>query len=307
MVNGTAPTRKQQELHLLNCQVRWPAGESHRGASTWLASGITLEEVQVALLIDVKRLGNRPTDVQKLAVARRRDKLQGQIDDFVRAAMTYLGDEFDDYDQLDLMTVMLDAAELDSAASSSDDSDRPEDVDRYDRPVEFTPETVVIPLPSNIGIERCAEWGVTDLVLQEISLREGQANDALHAIRVNLADKAVLFRTTIRSAKSQARSTRAWARVHSVDRILHFNVQIYSKCRRQLVHLGADDLLTKFRPLEKADLKATTVVADPNARGQRNSTLAWFWSIDVQGDSTSNDWMNECVYAHCLCTCTTWC
>jgi hypothetical protein len=54
--------------------------------------------------------------------------------------------------------------------------------------------------------------------------------------------------------------------------------------------------LAKFWPLEKADLKATTVVADPNAWGQWNGTLAWFWSIDVQGDFTSNDWMNECMH-----------
>ncbi|KAG1836908.1 hypothetical protein F4604DRAFT_1602134, partial [Suillus subluteus] len=295
-----APTRKQQELHLLTRQVRWLAGEIHRGAATWLASAITLEEAQVALLIDVKKLGRRPTDAQKLAIARHRDRLQGQIDEFIRVTVTFLGDQLDEYDKLDLMTMMLDAAELDSAGSSSDDPDWLDDEDRYDTLVKFTPKTLVIPLPSNIGIERCAEWGVADLVLQEISLREGQANDALHAIRVNLADKAVLFRTTVRSAKSQARSTRAWARVHSVDKILHLNVQMYSKCRSQLVHLGADDLLVKLQPLEKADLKATTVVADSNARGQRNSTLAWFWSIDVQGDSTSNDWMNEFYRVHWL-------
>ncbi|KAG1887203.1 hypothetical protein F4604DRAFT_1917014 [Suillus subluteus] len=247
-----ALTRKQQELHLLTRHVRWPAGEIHRGAATWLASGITLEEAQVALLIDVKKLGRRPTDAQKLAIARRHDRTAS--------------DQLDEYDKLDLMTMMLDAAELDSAGSSSDDPDRPDDEDRYDTLVKFTPKTLVIPLPSNIGIERCAEWGVADLVLQEISLREGQANDALHAIRVNLANKAVLFRTTVWSAKSQARSTCAWARVHSVDKILHLNVQMYSKCRSQLVHLSADDLLVKLRPLEKADLKATTVVADPNAR-----------------------------------------
>ncbi|KAG1868316.1 hypothetical protein DFJ58DRAFT_653803, partial [Suillus subalutaceus] len=299
-----APTRKQQELHLLTRQARWLAGEIHRGAVTWLASGITLEEGQVVLLIDVKKLGRRPTDAQKLAIAWRHNRMQGQIDEFVRVAVTFLGDQLDEYDQLDLMTMMLDAAELDSAGSSSDDPDRLDDEDRYDMPVKFTPKTLVIPLPSNIGIERCAEWGIADLVLQEILLREGQANDALHAIRVNLADKAVLFRTTVWLAKSQARSTHAWARVHSVDKILHLNVQIYSKCCSQLIHLGANDLLAKFRPLEKADLKATMVVADPNAHGQRNRTLAWFWSIDVQGDSTSNDWMNECMYAHCLCTCT---
>ncbi|KAG2738524.1 hypothetical protein P692DRAFT_201873906 [Suillus brevipes Sb2] len=271
-----ALTRKQQELRLLNRQGRRPVGETHRGAAMWLASGITLEETQVAILIDVKKLGKQPTNAQKLAIARRRDRLQGLIDEFVRVAVTFLGDQLDEFDQLDLMTVMLEAAELDSEGSSDDDPDHADDEDRYDVPVEFTPETM------------------------EISLREGQANDSLHAIRVNLADKVVLFRTTVRSAKSQSRSTRAWARVHSVDRILHLNVHIYSKCRSQLVHLGADALLAKFWPLEKADLKATTVVADPNARGQRNSTLAWFWSIDVQGDSSSNDWMNEFYRVHWL-------
>ncbi|KAG2099270.1 uncharacterized protein F5147DRAFT_582692, partial [Suillus discolor] len=41
-------------------------------------------------------------------------------------------------------------------------------------------------------------------------------------------------------------------------------------------------------------------VADPNARGQRNATLPWFWSLDVQGDSVSSDWMNEFYRVHWL-------
>ncbi|KAG1814382.1 uncharacterized protein BJ212DRAFT_1274557, partial [Suillus subaureus] len=65
----TTLTKKQQELHLLNCQARWPAGNIYRSAVTWLAAGITLEETQVALLIDVKKLGRWPTNTQKLAVA----------------------------------------------------------------------------------------------------------------------------------------------------------------------------------------------------------------------------------------------
>ncbi|KAG2098276.1 uncharacterized protein F5147DRAFT_656156 [Suillus discolor] len=262
--NSSSMDIYEQELPLLNHQAQWPAGKIHHGAATWLACGTTLEESQVALLIDVKKLGKRPTDTQKLAVARHHDRLQGQLDEFVRVVVTFLGDELHRCDHLDSMTVMLDTAELNSIGSSCEDPDRPDDEDRYDIPVEFNPETMVIPLPSNIGIERCAQWGVADLVLQEISLKEGQANDALHAIRVNLADKAILFHTT------------------------------------QLIHLGADDLLTKYQPLEKADLKATTVVADPNIHGQRNNMLAWFWSIDVEGDSANNDWMNEFYRVHWL-------
>ncbi|KAG1856826.1 hypothetical protein C8R48DRAFT_607977, partial [Suillus tomentosus] len=42
-------------------------------------------------------------------------------------------------------------------------------------------------------------------------------------------------------------------------------------------------------------------VADPNARGQRNNVLAWFWSLDVEGDSDSSDWLNEFYRVHWLC------
>ncbi|KAG1884390.1 hypothetical protein F4604DRAFT_1919569 [Suillus subluteus] len=98
---------------------------------------------------------------------------------------------------------------------------------------------------------------------------------------------------TVQPAKSQATTTRAWAQVHSVEWIINLNTTIYKKCRAQLSHLGTDELLEKYRELEKGDFKATSAVGDPNTRGQRNSTLPWFWSLDVQGDTVSNDWMNE--------------
>lgn len=95
-------------------------------------------------------------------------------------------------------------------------------------------------------------------------------------------------------AKSQAMSTRAWAQVHSVDRAVSINASIYSKCWTHLANLSAaDELLERYRPLLKEHLKVITVVADPNARGQRNKTLAWFWSMDVEGDSGNSNWLNE--------------
>ncbi|KAG2351371.1 hypothetical protein BDR07DRAFT_1307879 [Suillus spraguei] len=44
-------------------------------------------------------------------------------------------------------------------------------------------------------------------------------------------------------------------------------------------------------------MKAASAVADPRSE---YSTLPWFWSLDVQGDSVSNDWMNECERFHSL-------
>lgn len=66
---------------------------------------------------------------------------------------------------------------------------------------------------------------------QEITLREGQANNRLHAIRVHLVDEAVLFKTTVWQARSQATTTtRAWSEVRSVEHIININSTIYKKC-----------------------------------------------------------------------------
>ncbi|KAG2337825.1 hypothetical protein BDR05DRAFT_952340 [Suillus weaverae] len=255
------------------------------------ASGITIKEMQIALAIEMRKMGGHPTETQTLEIGPHRIRLQHTINKFIVGAMRYLGEDFDEDDHIPDMDINFIDDEPDA---NSDDKDSEDDLTPgRNRRVLFQPERVVIPLPSNLGVERCEELGIGDLVRQEITLREGQANDMLHAIRVHLANKAVLFRTTVRLAKSQATTTHVWSQVHSVEWVINLNSTIYKKCRAQLLNLGADQLLEKYRELHKSDLKATSAVADPNARGQRTSTLPWFWSLDVQGDSVSNDWMNE--------------
>ncbi|KAG1841465.1 hypothetical protein C8R48DRAFT_751179 [Suillus tomentosus] len=273
-----APSRKQVELDILQSQGRRPEAHRRLGAATWIASGITIEE--------------HPTETQELSIARRRVTLQHTIDEFNLAAERFLGQDFDvDEDVLDMNLAFVD----DDTDAPKDDWEELDMEPSEDCPAAvFCPKITVIPLPSNIGMARRNELSVTDLVAQEITLREGQANDLLHLLRVHLADKAVLFRTTLRPAKLQAWSTRAWAQVHSVERVIRLNSHIYTKCRQQLVKLEAFGLLEKYRQLDKKDLKTSAAVADPNSWGQRNSTLPWFWSFEVQADSTSSDWMTEC-------------
>ncbi|KAG1837563.1 hypothetical protein DFJ58DRAFT_846405 [Suillus subalutaceus] len=291
---GKSPTRKQQELHLLQAQNHpdhlVTGSLSQREAATWLATGLTIEESQVSLSRDVKRLGRHPTDSQLLRVARLRDKLQTRITGFLEMAPTYLGFEVD-ADEPDSPVDRVHNS-LDEDYSDLDDRDHNPDPEIHHASI-FQPELTIIPLPSNLGMVRCKELGLTDLMKEETALHEGQANDALHAIRVHLGDKAIIFRNTVRSAKSQASSTRAWTQVRSVEKAVNLNARIYSKCRLQLVKLPDHDLLKKYLPLKKEHLKASAAVADPNARGQRDATLAWFWCMDVQGDTSGNDWMTE--------------
>ncbi|KAG1788809.1 hypothetical protein EV424DRAFT_1355962 [Suillus variegatus] len=266
-----APTRKEQELRLLE-----------------LAEGLSIEEAQLTLQMDLRRLGRHPTESQWLDIARRRERLQGDIDRWLTHSLRFLGDGIGDSDiqVMENELLMLEEDEVDETA------------DEFRL---FEPEKMVLPMPSTLGSAKCTELGAADLIQHELALWEGQANDALHNIRVHLADKAVIFCTTVRTAKSQAMSTRAWAQVHSVDRVVCINASIYTKCRTQLAKLGADDeLLERYRPLLKEHLKVSTTIADPNARGQRNNTLAWFWSMDVVGDSQNSDWLNEFYRVHWL-------
>ncbi|KAG1880692.1 hypothetical protein C8R48DRAFT_668103 [Suillus tomentosus] len=254
MYRGRPPSQKQVELNILQSQGNQPKAHRWLGAATWIASDITIEESHIVV------------------------SLQQTIDEFNLAAKQYLGKGFDVDEDVPHMNL----------AFVDDDTDAPEDdweeggiePSEDDPTVLFHPEIAIIPLPSNIGVTRCDELLVTDLIAQEITLREGQTNDLLHAIWVHLTDKAVLFCTTVCSAKLQAQSTRAWA--------------------QQLVKLEAYNTLEKYRELEKKDLKTSVAVVDPNAWGQRNSTLPWFWSFEVQADSTSSDWMTKFYRVHWL-------
>ncbi|KAG2105107.1 uncharacterized protein F5147DRAFT_775427 [Suillus discolor] len=273
-----APTRKQQELRLLQAQnhPEHPVNNSpgRQGAATWLATGLTIEESQISLL------------------ARCRDKLYAHITSFLEMAPTYLGVEVDVNDPDFLVNIVGNSLHDDCEDYSDLDDNDNADPDINDASI-FQPELTVIPLPSNIGQVKCKELGLTDLMNEEITLHEGQANDTLHAIRVHLGDKAVIFCNTVRSAKSQASSTRAWTQVRLVETAVNLNASIYSRCRSQLAKLPDHDLLKKYLPLKKEDLKASSAVADPNACGQRDTTLPWFRSLDVQGDTSGNDWMTE--------------
>ena len=154
-------------------------------------------------------------------------------------------------------------------------------------------DKVKIPLPSNLSEVQCHRFGILGLWQKELKLRE--ANDALHEIRLALANKAVLFRTDVRHASSHAKTTRAWSKVHSMDTILQRHTSVYRQCRKAIIDLGADELcLNRYRPLKDEDLKVTAAAAGPNSRGHCNDTLAWFWSMDVPRDTEANDWMSEC-------------
>ena len=92
------------------------------------------------------------------------------------------------------------------------------------------PDQAKLPLPSNLGHDKCMAISAHHLIKQELKLHAGQANDALHEIQLTLADKAVLFHTNIRHASSHVKTTQAWGKVNAMDALLTQQVAIYWKC-----------------------------------------------------------------------------
>ncbi|KAG1795013.1 uncharacterized protein HD556DRAFT_1365543 [Suillus plorans] len=247
-----APSKTEIELRLLEEGNAHNAAPSHRSVAT----------AQIALLIETQRLD----------ITRQCDWLQGQIDGFTRSALTHLGEGFDADDEPDDLNVDI----LD------DLDDDPADFTETSHTWTNSPELTVIPLPSNLGVDRCRQCMAEDLIPLEMSLREGQANDALHNLRIYLCNKAILFQSTVRQAKSQALKTRAWSQVMSVQQAVSLHASIYTKTRKQMMKLElGQDQLEKYKPLLHEQLKISTAVGDPNARGQRNESLAWFWAVEV--------------------------
>ena len=163
-------------------------------------------------------------------------------------------------------------------------------------------EAVVLPLPSYLGLDRCQQLGLDDLANQELQLQQGQANDSLHEMQLALADKAVLYRMDVRHGRNYNMTMRAWKKVADMEAIVRRHATVYRRCRQQMVALGVGPaILNRYQILQDTDLRVSTAVSDPNARGHQYDRLAWFWTMDIPQDTDTSDWMSECMISFALC------
>ncbi|KAG1839346.1 hypothetical protein F4604DRAFT_1885303 [Suillus subluteus] len=159
-----APSRKEIELRLLEEGSAHNAAPSRRSVATWISTGLAIEEAQIALLIEVRRMGRRSTETQRLDIAQQQDRLQGQIDGFTQSALTHLGEGFDADDEPDDLNVDI----LD------DLDDDPADFSKTSDTWTNSPELTVIPLPLNLRAKSQAlktrAWSQVTSVQQAVSL-----------------------------------------------------------------------------------------------------------------------------------------
>ncbi|KIK75276.1 hypothetical protein PAXRUDRAFT_173297 [Paxillus rubicundulus Ve08.2h10] len=162
-------------------------------------------------------------------------------------------------------------------------------------------ESIHLLFPSALGLQRCRDDSLKWLVEQEMQLRMGQVNNALHKLHLALADKAMLFHTDARHSSSQATSSRAWGQVMAINVMVNKFTKIYrASCQAMVTLSASNDILAQYQALSKDHLKISGAVAKPNARGHRNDTLPWFWSMDTTRNAKANDWMMEFYQVHWL-------
>jgi F0F1-type ATP synthase epsilon subunit len=181
--------------------------------------------------------------------------------------------------------------EYDSSDSGEDDEDTDQDIDVEDHVrLHGAPESIVLPLPSHLGVNKNQDQMITALTEDELIVRKSQASDSLQDLRLSLGMKSAIFRKMVSNAKSQKKKTRAWRAVHVATAAVQRHARSYRLAQHALVQLNADpSILTKFPPLEKDHLTVSRDVVEENRIGQRSEHVSWIWRLDLGNDQDKND------------------
>ena len=154
-----------------------------------------------------------------------------------------------------------------------------------------------IPLPSSYGREACAGY-LKFLAGVELALRIAQATDALHSLRLLIAQKSFVYRNDVRKGATNAnhkKRLRSRGNIASLSASVDLSAKVYMLARRAMQILGAgEDILRKYQVLQPQHIQTSTAVVDFNAPGQRNKTLSWIWHSH-QSSANDPSWLRECM------------
>ncbi|EAU81827.2 hypothetical protein CC1G_12943 [Coprinopsis cinerea okayama7 len=251
------------------------------GVTSWLSIGMKIQESQISLKSFIRSLPKELSDEQALEVEKRREQLYNDIDSFYEAA-THL------FPDADLESLKCDLPPSDDVLVDGEDEE--------DNPFSLTHnqmEEVRLPLPSCLS-SSISSTSIELAGSKELKLRLSQADDALEGIRNDIGHKSYLYRSNVRLAEGKKQKTRGYAAVKNVNDSLKNHVKVYNQARWAMRRLGADaKTLQRYRPIAPGDTKAVTAIYNPNARGQRNKSLSWIWTMDVAGDSAKSEYLEE--------------
>lgn len=271
-----APPRAQLELEQM--EEEQSAG-NNVGLTAWIVEGIEIQQEQLRIQNEMARHPNATTN-QEVKVAKMKEKLIQKFDALMNTAEYLFPD--------------IDFSELVYSPSPWSKGKNPESNNVVTRHV---------PLPSQVISSPSIPRAYQDAKDTEIVLRMGEANDALQGIRTEIGYKSYVYRAQIRPYKGKNRRTRGWDNIKRSDAELKFHQKVYTNALAALRTLGASaEVLAQYKDITKEDLRTVTAVSEPNARGQSKEKMAWFWSLDVAGDSDGSEHLEECKFCVTLTT-----
>ena len=240
-----------------------------------------------------RKLKKRVADSDAEALYERRERLQESIDEFCRLARVYipsvdpnLSIHADDPDEWE--------DDFDLQASEDEGGDLQHTTSREVLNI-LPAEKQKLPLPSSYGREACAGY-LKFLADIELALRIAQAADALHNLRLFIAQKSFVYRNDVRKGATNAnhkKRLRSRGNIASLSASVDLSAKVYMSARRAMHTLGAmEDVLQKYQVLKPQHLQTSTAVVDFNAPGQRNKTLSWIWHSH-QSSANDPSWLRE--------------
>lgn len=160
---------------------------------------------------------------------------------------------------------------------------------------DMLPESRPILLPSNFSQKDRKQCGLQALADKEVSLRKGQANDALQAIHLGIGEKSFCFRNQLRPANSKGLKTRAWTLINNAGKKLQQQQLLYRQAQRAMENLGETELIMmQYKELSNKDMKTSTAMQETNAQGQQNVELSWIWTMKGVFNSDEGTFITEC-------------
>jgi hypothetical protein len=226
-----------------------------------------------------------------------RSRLGKQVKDFLHAANMFLP-TLEEVDLKPLEDELIDtpadeSVEPEDLVDGSLDEDLCCEEEDDDEAISDLPETVILPLPSNI-ISVNLGPSLESLRSIERELRKGQANDALEGLRIGLANKSLLLLTDVNKSTSMKQSTRAWASVRNAQSQILLHAHGYQRAWKALKCIGTPEDLIIYQKLEEKDLVVVKDITSAKRFGQGSDSLAWFWRIGPGEDQLTGEWMEEC-------------
>lgn len=240
----------------------------------------------------------KPTVNQLLKITQLRTRLAKQVKDFLHIAHFFLppleeGDLRALEDEV-IETPLEESVEPEVLLDGSPVEELPCDEEDEAEAQSVLPESVVLPLPSNIISVNLSPTTIDSMKTTERELRRGQANDTLEGIRIGLANKSLLLQTDVNQSNSTKQSTRAWASVRNAQSQILLHARGYQRAWQALQYIGTAEDLDIYQKLERKDLVVVKDITMTKRYGQGSDSLAWFWRIGPSEDKITGKWMEEC-------------